>query len=398
MRGADFLQGAILINLLAPVAIGGGQSRSLEHNPRFVVQRDRVFASDRSVTSIEPVVLSIAAKNPPNTETKVVMAQSTVSSMALHVVVEKPKQDVKWTMFFKTLGGVQQDSVSSESERGRMLDFWSADIKGRGVVVELSSAPDSAGLTVAIDSYDYPVVPSIPQAIWGKNEMVSLLAASDDIQNVGKAVARLRIKTGRGQQLCTGFLISDSLLITNYHCIYSDEEAVSAVADFGYDAEGATIETFRIVKLESPDSDTSLDYSVVRVEREPGKVFGHLSVSSTSTGPFPQPAPKLFLIEHPGGNAKMVSIMKCEVVSGQLAGLNPTELTDFGHHCDTMGGSSGSPVFAFGSNEVVGLHHIGFEEAYSNHPLENQAVFIGLIWADIQKRTPLIFEEIRSSH
>ena len=33
--------------------------------------------------------------------------------------------------------------------------------------------------------------------------------------------------------------------------------------------------------------------------------------------------------------------------------------TDIGYYCDTIGGSSGSPVVAASSNRVIALHHLG---------------------------------------
>jgi V8-like Glu-specific endopeptidase len=42
-------------------------------------------------------------------------------------------------------------------------------------------------------------------------------------------------------------------------------------------------------------------------------------------------------------------------------GVRPEVLTDFGHSCDTIQGSSGSPVLD-SNHRVVGLHHWGFDD------------------------------------
>ena len=53
--------------------------------------------------------------------------------------------------------------------------------------------------------------------------------------------------------------------------------------------------------------------------------------------------------------------------------------TDFSHLCDTMGGSSGSPVLSRRSLEVIGLHHLGIDLADKDWRHQNRAVRMELI-------------------
>ena len=65
---------------------------------------------------------------------------------------------------------------------------------------------------------------------------------------------------------------------------------------------------------------------------------------------------KLYVIQHPAGEAKQISDLDCTVKDVPVNGYAPR--LDFSHTCDTLGGSSGSPVFNE-AGEVVGLHHLG---------------------------------------
>jgi V8-like Glu-specific endopeptidase len=66
--------------------------------------------------------------------------------------------------------------------------------------------------------------------------------------------------------------------------------------------------------------------------------------------------------------------------------------TDFGHLCDTLGGSSGSPVLDRQSGRLVGLHHLGIPPGAAD-PV-NQAVHIGQVLEDVKTRIPALHAEI----
>ena len=231
------------------------------------------------------------------------------------------------------------------------------------------------------------------------------------ILQLGSPVARLRIKTGKGQALCTGFLVSDDLMLTNYHCISTSIQAVNTRADFGYDKSDTPGNVFMIQGIVVENSDTAFDYVLVRVLGNPGQTYSHVALPLLGSSFFPVEAPplgslnfsgnngKLLVIEHPGGGPKMVSITDCEVAGDKIAGVDPQELSDFGHLCDTLGGSSGSPVFSIGDNTLVGLHHLGFVKGGTpNDPLVNQAVYIGYVLEDIKKQAPAVYAEIVPNH
>jgi hypothetical protein len=282
---------------------------------------------------------------------------------------------------------------------------------GNVVMMQLLADSPPKGLGIIVDKYDHPVKPTVPQAITGHNDMQPFYKQPSYILQLGSPVARLRIKTGKGQALCTGFLVSDDLMLTNYHCISTSIQAVNTRADFGYDKSDRPGNVFMVQGIVVENSDTAYDYTVVRVLGSPGHTYSHVAMPLLGSLFFPVQAPalgsltfsgdngKLLVIEHPGGGPKMVSIKDCEVAGDKIAGVDPQELSDFGHLCDTLGGSSGSPVFSIDSKVLVGLHHLGFVKGSTpNDPLVNQAVYIGYILEDIKKQAPAVYAEIVPDH
>jgi hypothetical protein len=96
------------------------------------------------------------------------------------------------------------------------------------------------------------------------------------------------------------------------------------------------------------------------------------------------------IVQHPDGRPKEISIDKCQLKGTKRMGVSDT--SDFGHTCDTEGGSSGSPVISLGTNEVVGLHHFGFSD--DDVDPVNQGIYMGQILADIQKTHPELVKDL----
>lgn len=73
---------------------------------------------------------------------------------------------------------------------------------------------------------------------------------------------------------------------------------------------------------------------------------------------------RIYIPQHGSGNPKELSIESdqdtnglCQVNAPSTNGRGSN--TDIGYYCDTIGGSSGSPVVAASSNRVIALHHLG---------------------------------------
>lgn len=185
-----------------------------------------------------------------------------------------------------------------------------------------------------------------------------------------QAVCRIEIpeRTAKG----TGFLIGPDLLLTNQHVLKNLEYVRDAVARFDYrtDDTGIVSKPGRVFKFDpefyfsSPADE--LDYAVVRLQEKPlpsksdanlnvplmdlvlgGEHRGYLIMRPD----YIKESDRVNIIQHPNGDP-MKAVMTQNYVSHDMS---PSRVQ---YVADTMGGSSGSPVFNR-KWEVVALHHSG---------------------------------------
>jgi endonuclease G, mitochondrial len=165
------------------------------------------------------------------------------------------------------------------------------------------------------------------------------------------------IKTPLGP--ATGFLVSDDLLLTNWHVFKTLESAqdprVRAV--FRYEEnEGGQIRSSVSLGVDADrffvTGDKELDFALVAVKalangKPPGTRFGKIGMNP-ALGKVLIGKP-LNIIQHPGGNARNLAFR-------QNLLLNVDDPTRLIYQTDTMPGSSGSPVF---NDEwvLVAVHH-----------------------------------------
>jgi len=197
--------------------------------------------------------------------------------------------------------------------------------------------------------------------------------------------------------LGTGWLLTDSLVMTNHHVINARNEgegnaleadlrlqAQSTEAQMDFDADGLAGTELAIDELLAWE--TNLDYAVLRI---PATGRTPLRRASKAIENINEPVP-VNIIQHPGGRSKRYGIRN-NLVSASTA----TELRYF---TDTESGSSGSPVFN-DQWEVVALHkastyvsNVQFQGKSTAYV--NLGTHLGAIIDNLRLRYPLIATEI----
>jgi hypothetical protein len=290
--------------------------------------------------------------------------------------------------------GGQRHQVSA---RGAAEDsaFWARHVKGDTLVLELVSTAAAAGVqrsAFKVEEYaaGFPGVGGGTEAICGADDKENVACYTGTTQHDrARAVARLLIQ---GRYLCTGWLVSsDSLLLTNEHCISSSREALNTDYEFRAEAPDCNSSNCQLCwagtvydGVQFIRDNPALDYALVRLGGEPATAHGFLEIDDRDAVIGEQ----IYMPQHPGGYAKEFGIRStsnsggvCRVDSVTApACTGATTYHDVGYYCDTEGGSSGSPVLASSSNKVIALHHCG--------SCLNTGVPITLIYDEISQYLP----------
>lgn len=177
-----------------------------------------------------------------------------------------------------------------------------------------------------------------------------------------RPVARLVLSGG----LCTTWRVgNDNHLITNNHCIATQAEAQSAEVWFNYQnttCGGNTLAPVtKVNAVQMLKTDETLDYTLYTIS-DFGAIasFGNYGLDVRDAIKDEQ----IFIPQHGAGNPKELAVTSDSNTGGVCRIDVPVQNgsgtnTDAGYKCDTIGGSSGSPVVATSSKRVIALHHLG---------------------------------------
>jgi V8-like Glu-specific endopeptidase len=209
----------------------------------------------------------------------------------------------------------------------------------------------SAPVPVATPKMDMDMADGpIPEKVHGRGNLQSLAWLEQGLM-AGRAVCRVITSKAIG----TGFLVAGGRVITNNHVVTDAASAEGAKVEFNFerDTEGRLrasvlyqIEPEGFYTLPPP-----LDCSVLKIRSDPALPdlgqWGALTLDSAARIGVGDP---VSIIQHPNGGEKQIAVTANEVVG--LSGARIAYMTD------TLGGSSGAPVFDE-RWRVVALHRAG---------------------------------------
>ena len=249
-------------------------------------------------------------------------------------------------------------SILTRTELADLDESWTDVIRGSYALLTLT-APIRPRLSFRIDGFVFQARSRVLLSIIDPDDRMHVADYADDavISHAASSVAKLSYIKNMRPYVCSGFLIADDLLMTNQHCVSDQAVCETTVAIFGYqfDTEGHLPPGRQHRCLSVEDTSYERDVAVLKLAGAPGKEWGQLQFAAKD----PVDKEELIMIQHPAGQPKQVSRKDCVVFEPSADGRGKD--TDFAHGCDTLSGSSGSPVLNI-RGQVVGLHHYGFGE------------------------------------
>ncbi len=198
-------------------------------------------------------------------------------------------------------------------------------------------------------------------ALEGNTEHRRLLAAGIEyaadfpeasaLRQIGGSVGMLWIDVvdGKGKTStlqCTATLVAPALLLTNQHCIKTENANRRVKLELWIDYHGGT-PVLHKVDPAPIESDAKLDYALLRLISAP--TGSQLQPLANVRFRAALPGERLFMLHHAARKALQITRTRCRVAA------SPSE-QDLRHTCATAPGSSGALVFAEHDHAVVGLH------------------------------------------
>jgi V8-like Glu-specific endopeptidase len=369
-----------------PEALRRERGRRLSVNGSVVTKEIRLYPVEQGVGEILALPRTVIAEGSPEK----------VKGLRLHFSVRglEESQRGTWSVSVtsaKTGGTWTYDSREDPASD----DFWSSAMPGTRLAVRVYSTVPSSTLHLVIDQRIEYEEPLRQKTIVGKkDDTVEIKNVTSAAQREwGRSVALLTFVSSDDHRAytCTGFLVAPNLLFTNDHCPRTRAEVTRTVVEFDYDEDFAQTKKYKLVWEDVPNKrlprNADLDFALYRLDKAAsGRGFLRLK---DDDGNLRDMRP-LVIIQHPGGRPKRLASYQCYVKT-QTPPVAPS--TDFGHLCDTEGGSSGAPVQNT-EGFVIGLHHFGYGKTATTQI--NQAVKAGRILKFIEEANGEVYKLLTS--
>lgn len=217
---------------------------------------------------------------------------------------------------------------------------------------------------------------------------ITSLSETSPIRINAKAVATIDLPVMNSR--CTGFMISDDILMTNQHCIPTSSYARGVSARFKHE-KGVSVSEQKVYDCSTfIGNDELLDYALLKCTGNPGAIHGKVALSTEEFSV----SDALYIVQQ---NCDYYTDRSCDPTKKFSRGLITEVADEYTHNADTLGGSSGSPVFSQEENTVYAIHHAGLGNNGRGRGVENYAVPMDRIVADIRTRFPQLSINVAGS-
>jgi V8-like Glu-specific endopeptidase len=208
---------------------------------------------------------------------------------------------------------------------------------------------------------------------------ISSLSSTTKIRKASSPVADVKLPVMGSR--CTGFLISEDVLMTNEHCIPTEDHAAGVTASFRH-LKGVSEENWETYNCSTfIMNNAQYDFALLKCSGAPGRKFGFVKLDASAK----RVGTPIYVVQQ---NCDYYSDRGCDWTKKYSKGKIVKVEDEYVHNADTLGGSSGSPMFDYQTHKVVGLHHAGYGNNGMGRGYENYSVPMKNIVPIINSRFP----------
>lgn len=259
----------------------------------------------------------------------------------------------------------------------RKGSFLALSLDGNVAAMKLdagSSWEESHGVEVDYIEMELRTRRSLSDPDWddfmeGNVENVACVNGDSAMMKNIKSVVKIKISSSNGNSHGSGFFFGAyNRVMTNKHVLGNMEDPYNAEVEINYECTTCNgdlkdcqfTSVFKANVRSLLWSDDDLDAALLSLDYDcdddfPFHLVAPFDEISSNYFPAPNVGDKVYMIHHPKGWPKKISRKE----DGSKCRIIDTTSNTFKTDCDSIGGSSGSPVFRDSDDKLIGLHYAG---------------------------------------